>query len=189
MPKKVRSITPLTKLPRLSSLGLDGCTVRPAELLAVESLAAAELAAERGQLLLALEPDPSPLLLDAMDYENALNLEPAADFLDLLVVASHNPEAGSVEVTKEAEEEQGEGLSSSSAEKPRSDPVVSSDDVEALLRWHAPNHNTSAEGVDVLRYESGGGHLTMVEVPGRSSAWEKPGGTSDGIVGWIDRIY
>eukprot|EP00937_MAST-01D_sp_MAST-1D-sp2_P006545 g6545.t1 len=31
----LRSITPLTKLPRLSSLGLDGCTVRPAELLAV----------------------------------------------------------------------------------------------------------------------------------------------------------
>ena len=85
--------------------GADSATadmVWPAELLAVESLAAAELAAERGQLLLALEPDPSPLLLDAMDYENVLNLEPAADFLDLLVVAPHNPEAESVEAAKEA---------------------------------------------------------------------------------------
>jgi hypothetical protein len=186
--------------------GRDGGCCWPPELLAVEALAAAEVAAERGQLLLAQEPDPSALLADAGRLENALNLEPAGDFLDLLVVAPAAAAAASSSTalahttTKETEgEKAGEEDKEVVDDEVRRDPIVTEEDVAALLRWHLPDNphhgddggdgeGAISENENVIRYASAGGHLTMVEVPGRSSAWEAPGGVSDSIVEWIDRV-
>ena len=70
---------------------------------------------------------------------------------------------------------------------------MSEEDVGALLQWHLPDAATGEEeeGEDppnVVRYDCAGGHLTMVEVPGSSSPWEAPGGVSDAIARWVDRV-
>jgi pimeloyl-ACP methyl ester carboxylesterase len=100
------------------------------------------------------EPDPTHLKVDAARPETALNLEPLADFLEgVLVVTTGN------------------------------DPVISANDVGALMRSH--NIHDENEGLaSFISAPGSGGHLSMAD-----PAWEAPGGLSDQLAAWIEEKF